>query len=266
MSRVLSRGETRAGHTVGVRELVPVLGAVLLLYFVVPVMVLVLTYSPAALLTSLTETYIINAAVTSLVAALGSTTVAVAFGLPLAYWLSRNTGALATAAMGAVVLPLVLPPVVSGMLLLTVVGPNGLGGLTDLALTRSLLGVVAAQTFVASPFFVVTAKAAFDGIDDHLEEASRSLGRDWVGTMRSVTIPLAKPGLLAGLVLTFARAMGEFGATMMLAYYPRTLPVQIWASFISDGLDAALPVAVVLLGVALGTLLIVHALRATPWR
>jgi molybdate/tungstate transport system permease protein len=168
--------------------------------------------------------------------------------------------------MGAVVLPLVLPPVVSGMLLLTVIGPSGLGGLTDLALTRSLLGVVAAQTFVASPFFVVTAKAAFDGIDDRLEEASRSLGRDWVGTMRSVTIPLAKPGLLAGLVLTFARAMGEFGATMMLAYYPRTLPVQIWASFISDGLDAALPVAVVLLGVALGTLLVVHALRATPWR
>jgi len=267
MSRTLSRGEAPSAHGgAGVRELVPVLGAVLLLYFVVPVAVLVVTYSPTALATSLTDAYVVDAAVTSLVAALCSTAIAVAFGLPLAYWLSQNSGPLATAALGAVVLPLVLPPVVSGMLLLTVVGPGGLGGLTDLALTRSLLGVVAAQTFVASPFFVVTAKAAFDGIDAHLEEASRSLGRNWTETMRSVTIPLAKPGILAGLVLTFARAMGEFGATMMLAYYPRTLPVQIWASFISDGLDAALPVAVVLLSVALGTLLVVRALRATPWR
>jgi molybdate/tungstate transport system permease protein len=250
----------------GLRHLVPLLGAVLLLYFVVPVAVLVVTYSPTALATSLTADYVVGAAITSLVAAALSTTLAFVFGLPLAYWLSRSDHVLATAALGVVVLPLVLPPVVSGMLLLTVVGPAGLGGLTGLALTRSLAGVVLAQTFVASPFFVVTAKAAFDGVDRHLEEASRSLGRDWDETLWMVTLPLAKPGLIAGLVLTFARAMGEFGATMMLAYYPRTLPVQIWVSFISSGLDAALPVAVVLLSVALATLLVVHALRATPWR
>jgi len=242
------------------------LGGLLLCYYLVPLVSLVTSQSPGVVVRRLQSPTVVSAAATSLTAALLSTAIATVFGLGLAYWLARTEGPLATVVTSLVVLPLVLPPVVSGMLLLTVVGPNGLGGLTDLALTRSLLGVVAAQTFVASPFFVVTAKAAFDGIDDHLEEASRSLGRDWVGTMRSVTIPLAKPGLLAGLVLTFARAMGEFGATMMLAYYPRTLPVQIWASFISDGLDAALPVAVVLLGVALGTLLIVHALRATPWR
>ena len=84
---------------------------------------------------------------------------------------------------------------------------------------------MAAQTFVAAPFFVVTAKAAFGGVDMHFEEAVRTLGRSWPATMRSVTVPLAKPGIAAGLILTFARAMGEFGVTILLAYYPRTLLV-----------------------------------------
>ena len=234
-----------------------------MLYFVVPVAVLVVTYSPSAL-ADLTAGYVVQAATTSLVAALASTVIAFIFGLPLAYWLSRSDHPLTTPALAVVVLPLVLPPVVSGMVLLTVVGPAGLGGLTDLRLTRSLVGVVTAQTFVAAPFFVVTAKAAFDGVDCHLEEAARSLGRSWPETIRSVTVPLAKPGIAAGLVLTFARAMGEFGATIMLAYYPRTLPVQIWASFISTGLDAALPIAVILLSVSLGTLVVVHALQKSP--
>ena len=267
MSRTLSREGAADGVSgYGVRELVPVLGAVLLLYFLVPVAVLLVSHSPAALTSGLSDPYVVRAAATSLTAALASTAIATVFGLPLAYWLSRSSHPLTTVAVGLVVLPLVLPPVVSGMLLLTVVGPAGIGSFTDFRITRSLAGVVAAQTFVAAPFFVVTAKAAFDGVGPHLEEASRSLGRSWFSTARSVSIPLAKPGLLAGMVLTFARAMGEFGATMMLAYYPRTLPVQIWASFIGNGLEAALPVAVVLLGVSLGTLLAIHALRVAPWR
>jgi len=266
MSRRTSSAEARSAlGAPTLRRLVPLLGGVLLLYFVVPVVVLVVQYSPSAVM-DLTAGYVVEAAATSLFAALSSTTIAFLFGLPLAYWLSRSDHVLAAPALAVVVLPLVLPPVVSGMLLLTVVGPAGLGGLTDLRLTRSLAGVVAAQTFVAAPFFIVTAKAAFDGVDMHFEEAARTLGRSWPATMRSVTVPLAKPGIAAGLVLTFARAMGEFGATIMLAYYPRTLPVQIWASFISSGLDAALPVAIVLLSVSLGTLLVVHALWTTPIR
>lgn len=265
MSPTTSAAEERPRvQGVSLRRLVPLLGAVLLLYFVVPVVVLVVRYSPQAL-ADLTAGYVVDAATTSLVAALLSTAIAFVFGLPLAYWLSRSESALTTPALAAVVLPLVLPPVVSGMVLLTLVGPAGLGAFTELRLTRSLAGIVAAQTFVAAPFFVVTAKAAFDGVDPHLEEAARSLGRSRPATVRSVTVPLAKQGLAAGLVLTFARAMGEFGATIMLAYYPRTLPVQIWDSFISSGLDAALPVAVVLLSVSLGTLVVVHVLRTTPF-
>ena len=167
-----------------------------------------------------------------------------------------------------VVLPLVLPPVVSGMVLLTVVGPETLLGRLAAAggvpLTRSLVGIVLAQTFVASPFVVVTAKAAFEGVDRHLEHASRSLGESRLATFRRVTLPLAWPGIIAGITLAFARAIGEFGATIMLAYYPRTMPVQIWVSFTTLGLENAFPVAVVLVGIAVATLVVLETLGRNP--
>jgi len=154
------------------------------------------------------------------------------------------------------------------MVLLTVVGPNtllgGAAGASGFPLTRSLAGVVLAQTFVASPFVVVTAKAAIESVDRSLEHASRSLGKRRFTTFRRVTLPLAWPGILAGVTLAFARAMGEFGATIMLAYYPRTMPVQIWVSFTTLGLENAFPVAVILVGIAVGTLVVLDVLGTNP--
>jgi molybdate/tungstate transport system permease protein len=154
------------------------------------------------------------------------------------------------------------------MVLLTVVGPGTLVGgaaaSAGLPLTRSLAGVVLAQTFVASPFVVVTSRAAIGSVDAGLEHASRSLGESRFATFRRVTLPLAWPGILAGITLAFARAIGEFGATIMLAYYPRTMPVEIWVSFSTLGLEEAFPVAVVLLGVALATLVALNVLGRYP--
>jgi molybdate/tungstate transport system permease protein len=210
----------------------------------------------------------VSAAATSLTAAIASVTLATVFGLPLAYWLARAEGWVQTLATAVVVLPLVLPPVVSGMVLLTVVGPDTLFGRLAAAggvpLTRSLIGVVLAQTFVASPFVVVTAKAAFESVDRRLEYASRSLGKSRVTTIWRVTLPLAWPGILAGVTLAFARAIGEFGATIMLAYYPRTMPVEIWVSFTTLGLDRAFPLAVILVGIAVATLVVLNALGTNP--
>jgi len=243
-------------------------GAVLLAYYLVPIVALVTARSPTAVLASLRSPAVIDAAVTSVLSASVSTAVAVAFGLPLAYWLARSEGPLADLLTAVAVLPLVLPPIVSGMVLLTVVGPDTLVGRVgaDLGvpLTRSLPAVVLAQTFVASPFVVVTAKAAFEDVDDRLEEVARTLGEDRLSTVRRVTLPLVRPAVLAGTTLAFARAIGEFGATLMLAYYPRTMPVQIWVAFTTRGLDAAFPVAVVLLGVAIATLAVVRALGSNP--
>jgi molybdate/tungstate transport system permease protein len=242
------------------------LGALLLLYYLVPLGALLFAQSPASVLSQLGSARVLSAARNSLLTASASTALSAAFGLPLAYWLARTDVRGKNAVLTLVLVPLVLPPIVSGMLLLEVVGPNGLGAFTSLSVTRSLLGIVLAQTFVASPFFVVTTKAAFESVDRQFEYASRTLGKPRNTTFRRVTLPLAMPGIVAGLMLTFARAMGEFGATLMMAYYPRTLPVQIWRSFLGDGLDTAFPVAVVLVGVALGVILVITAWGRNPWR
>ncbi|WP_135821837.1 ABC transporter permease [Halostella litorea] len=257
-----------AGRRIDPLSVILALGGVLLLYYLVPLVSLFVAQPPGAVWAQLTTPRVAGAVRTSLWAAVASTAVATAFGLPLAYWLARADGRAATLVTAAVVLPLVLPPVVSGMLLLTVVGPDtALGGLAaanGVSLTRSIVGVVLAQTFVASPFVVVTAKAAFEGVDRRLEHASRSLGKGRLTTFRRVTLPLSWPGVLAGMTLAFARSLGEFGATIMLAYYPRTMPVQIWVSFTTAGIERAFPVAVVLVCVAVGTLAALNALGSNP--
>jgi len=238
-------------------------GGLLLCYYLLPLVALLVAVSPRVLLEGVREPAVRSAAATSVGTSLASTLLAGLFGVPLAYWLARAEGRVGQMALVLVVLPLVLPPVVSGLLLVAVVGPGGpLGGL---GLTRSAAGIVLAQTFVASPLVVVTARTAFQGVDAQLRETARTLGcTDWE-TFRRVTLPLAWPGILAGLALGFARAMGEFGATMLVAYYPRTLPVQVWVSFRTGGTDAAAPVAVALLVVSLTVLALVAVLGTLPY-
>jgi molybdate/tungstate transport system permease protein len=246
-----------------------VLGGVILLYYLAPLLSLVLSVPPNELAATVGDPAVVRATATSLASASITTVVAALFGLPLAYWLARAETRWTSAVLAVAVLPLVLPPTVGGVVLLTVVGPGTLVGEAaagiGVPLTRSLAGVVLGQLFVASPFVVVTGKAAFEGVDRTLEHASRSLGEGRWTTARRVTLPLATPGIVAGLTLTFARAMGEFGATMMVAYYPRTMPVQIWVSFVSLGLEAAYPVAILLVAVAVVALAILSTVASTPW-
>lgn len=245
-----------------------VLGLLLLVYYVVPIIAMIGTQSPEAISTSLQSARVRSAAGTSVIASLASTTVAAILGLPLAYWLARTQHRFTDIIAALVLLPLVLPPIVSGMVLLSVLGPNTfLGGLmtkTGFPVTRSLLGIILAQLFVASPFVVITAKAAFESVDKSLEYASRTLGKDRVTTFQRVTLPLAWPGVLAGITLAFARAMGEFGATIMLAYYPRTMPVEIWVSFTTRGLESTFPIAVVLIAVSVLALVLLNILGTIP--
>jgi len=246
------------------------LGGVLLLYYLGPLVSLLLSVSPGTVLGRLAQPGVVDAAITSLLSASISTVLATVFGVPLAYWLARTEGALATALLAIVVLPLVVPPTVGGIVLLSVFGPGSAIGDAAIAvgipLSGSLAGVVLAQTFVASPFVVVTAKAAFEGVDERLEHASRSLGKSRLTTAHRVTLPLAGPGILAGVTLAFARAIGEFGATTMVSYFPRTLPVEIWTSFRAVGLDSAYPVAILLLVIAGGALLVLNTVASNPWR
>jgi molybdate/tungstate transport system permease protein len=247
-----------------------VLGGLLVVYYLGPLASLFLSAWPGEVAGRLGDPAVRGAAATSLLSACITTVISTAFGLPLAYWLARAETPWKNAVLAAVVLPLVLPPTVGGVVLLTVFGPNTPVGeaatAAGLPLTRSLAGVVLAQTFVASPFVVVTAKAAFESVDRTLEHASRSLGKSRWTTARNVTLPLAGPGILAGVTLTFARSMGEFGATAMVAYYPRTMPVEIWTSFVSLGLDDAYPVAILLVVISVAALLVLNTVASNPWR
>nr|WP_264475098.1 ABC transporter permease [Salinirubrum litoreum] len=217
-----------------------------------------------------TDPALVSAAQYSLATAPAATLLATAFGVPLAYVLARASfpGKLAVEAL--VALPLVVPPVVAGVMLLTGVGHGSVVGslasAVGLPLTDSYLGIVLAQTFVAGPFLVVTARAGFAGVDERLEEASRTLGRGRWGTFRRVSLPLARGHVLAGIVLTFARAVGEFGATMLTAYTPHTLPTQIWVAFLSRGVTATVPLVVLLLVIGGSVVVAVQASGRGLWQ
>ncbi|MFB6093941.1 MAG: ABC transporter permease [Halanaeroarchaeum sp.] len=229
------------------------LGAVLFAYVLYPIASFFATNGGAVSLAAFADPAVVSAIRTSLLTAPVSTLIATVFGVPLAYVLARTEfpGKLVVDAL--VVLPLVMPPVVGGVMLLSGFGSaSALGAFANalgLSLTDSYLGVVLAQTFVASPFVVITARSGFEGIDREVEQAARSLGKGPIETFRRVSLPLARESIVAGVVLTFARAMGEFGATMMTAYHPHTMPTQIWVTFIARGIAATTPLVMVLLAI-----------------
>ena len=191
------------------------------------------------------------------------------FGIPLAYLLARRDFPGKGLVNLLVYLPLAVPPVVSGILLLLVFGPYAPIGawLADLGmpLTDNLPAIVAAQTFVASPFLIVAARSAFESVDKELEQAAATLG-DWPWVIfRRVTLPLIWPAILAGLTLSWVRALGEFGATIVLAYHPYSLPVLAWVRFSGSGLDSTLPLVLLLFVVAAVGLALSQLLARSAW-
>jgi len=240
-----------------------VLGGVLVLYFAVPLFALVLGQSPTAAIQSLGAPFVVRSTLHTLLTATASTAVALAFGVPLAYWLAHTDWACARVVTALVVFPLILPPVVAGMLLVSVFGEPGLAGLTGLSPNGTLLGVVLAQVFVAAPFVVLPVRSAFAARDRVLLDASRVDGASPWQAFRRITLPIAAPAIVGGGTLAFARAAGEFGATLMVAYSARTLPVEVWVSFQRGGLEAAYPVALLLVVVAVVALAVVRLLGAT---
>jgi ABC-type sulfate/molybdate transport systems ATPase subunit/ABC-type sulfate transport system permease component len=202
------------------------------------------------------------ALLTSLFTATVSATVIALLGTPLAYLLARGRGAGAHVLTALVALPLALPPLMSGLLLLYVVGPHTLAGrLFGGDLTETRAAIVLAQTFVAAPFLVIAARAAFAAVDPALEDVAASLGHGRVARFARVAVPAAIPGIAAGLLLAWLRAFGEFGATVILAYHPYSLPVFTFVQFDETGLPATmLPIAVAL-AAALVILLLVGVRR-----
>ena len=213
-------------------------------------------------------------ATSALTLSLETTTVALlltlAFGTPTAYLLARSTFPGKRLLDSVVDLPIVVPPAVAGVALLLAFGRQGLLGpmLNDMGvhLSFSTPAVVMAQLFVACPFYVRSARAGFVAVDRVLEDASATLGYGGWGTFRRVTVPMALPSLVGGAVLTWARALGEFGATIMFAGnlmgVTQTMPLAVYLSLESGDLDGAVALSVVLVLVSLVVSLAVRLIDA----
>jgi molybdate transport system permease protein len=192
-------------------------------------------------------------------------------GTPAAYWISTRRGALRDALVTLVELPLVLPPAVAGIGLLVAFGRAGLLGGTfdalgvDIAFTEA--AVVLAVTFVASPFYLRTAIAAFEVVDPTLPAAARTLGARPARVFLRVMLPLARGGLGAGAALAFARGLGEFGATIMFAGslqgVTQTLSLAIYEQFDLD-FDVALAISALL--IVLSALVLLSVKLVIRWR
>lgn len=192
---------------------------------------------------------------TSLVSSLVAMVVILVFGTPLSWLLARRNTAFWRAVEYVMLVPLLMPPLVIGLLLVFFYGPYGaIGGVLaklGWTATNSLLAVILAQVYEALPYYVFAAQAAFRQVDTGLERASMALGVPPFATMRRITLPLALPGLTVGFAMAFARAIGAFGAVIVMAYFPNTLPVRVWIALQEQGLPAALPLALFLLLAAL---------------
>lgn len=194
-----------------------------------------------------------------------ATVLCVLLGLPLAFVIARASGPLATALRALTTLPLVLPPLVGGLALLSLLGRGGVLGdwLAELGIRIpfTTAAVVIAQTFVALPFLVISVEGALRSLDSGYERAAESLGAQPWTVLRRVTLPLLAPSLTAGAILCFTRALGEFGATALFAGNAagttRTMPLAIYTAFNGAGVtqDTALTLSLLLVLVAIVALM-----------
>jgi molybdate transport system permease protein len=242
--------------------------AVALVFLTLPVVAIFVDRSPADLVDALGEPGALDALWLSLRTTAASLAIILVVGTPAAYLLATRSFRGKAAVVTLVELPLVLPPAVAGIALLAAVGSSGvLGGAIEAAgieLSFATAGVVVALTFVASPFYIRQAIAAFASVDRTLLDASRTLGASEARGFVRVMIPVALPGLAAGTALALGRALGEFGATLMFAGSFRgvtqTVPLAIYDRFSTD-FESALALSAVLVAVSAAILLSVKLVR-----
>ena len=223
------------------------LGSLLLLDLVLPIMNLLLHADWSGWIAELKQPDARQALKISVTASIISTLIMTFLGVPLGYLLARANLPFKRLWISLVFLPMVVPGLAGGILLLQMFGPYGMIGQPldawSIELTNNLAGIVLAQLFVASPFVVVSALAGFASVDPKLEQAAATLGDSRWQIFRRISLPLAWPGIAAGITLAWIRALGEFGVTLIMAYNPHSLPVYMWVKFESDGLAGAMPVA-----------------------
>lgn len=239
---------------------------------VLPLVAMVATVDPRTFLSLVTSESSVAALALSLRTATASTAICIVLGVPMALVLARSSGRVMSVVRSLVLLPLVLPPVVGGIALLYTFGRRGLLGSTlsawgiDIAFTT--VAVVLAQTFVALPFLVISLEGALRTAGTRYDVVAATLGARPSTVLFRITLPLVLPGLVSGAVLSFARALGEFGATLTFAGslegVTRTLPLEIYLQRETDP-DAAVALSLVLVVVA-AVIVVATRTRTSPRR
>jgi molybdate transport system permease protein len=247
-----STQKTRAGST-----LTAIIAGILIfgfLFFItIPLAALFTRVTPADFVTAITSAAAMDALWLSAVTASISTVIVVVLGTPLAYVNARVAYRGRDVVDTLTDLPIVLPPTVAGLALLIAFGRNGLIGqyldIFGISLPFTTLAVIISQIFVASPFYIRQARSSFEAVDRDYESASRTLGESPLRTFFRVTLPIAAGALLSGIIMTFARALGEFGATLMFAGNfqgrTQTMPLAIYTTMQSN-MNVAVALAIVL--------------------
>jgi molybdate transport system permease protein len=240
------------------------------LFLSLPIVVLVArAIFDGSLARALTAQVVLSALALSLATTAISLVITVAFGLPLAYVLARRRFRGSGLVEAIVDLPLVLPPAVAGLALLLLLGRRGfLGGPLDaigIQIPFTTLAVILAQTFVSAPFFIRSARTGIASVERDLEAAARVDGASDIEVFRHITVPLAGSALAAGLVMSWARSLGEFGATIMFAGNiegrTQTLPLVVYGEFQGGNLDGSIAAAAILVLAAFGVLVAVRLLH-----
>jgi molybdate transport system permease protein len=240
------------------------------LFLGLPVIVLVVrAVVDGSLASSVASRIVLDALALSLVTTAISLLLTVALGLPLAFVLARRRFRGKAWLEAVVDLPIVLPPSVAGLALLLVFGRRGLLAtpleLLGISVSFTTLAVILAQTFVSAPFFIRSARTGIAGVDRDLEDAARVEGASERQVFRTITAPLAGAALAAGLVMSWARSLGEFGATIMFAGNvegrTQTLPLVVYSEFQGGDLDGSIAAAAILVLAAFGVLVAVRFFR-----
>lgn len=232
-----------------------ILGGMVLLFILAPLVGIFLKTSPVQFFETVQDKAVTGSILLTLLVSLG-TTVFFAFGaIPLAYLLARRRFRGKNLVQSLIDLPIVIPHSAAGIALLGLVSRDSFLGKTASAIGIDFvghpLGIALAMAFVSVPFLIQSARTGFEQVPERLEKAAMNLGATGWRTFRTISLPLGKRSIITGLVMMFSRGLSEFGAVVIIAYYPMVTPVLIWDRFNAFGLKDARPVAAVFILVCL---------------
>jgi len=257
-----SPGRRLAAHKMTIAFII--LGAIIVLFIAVPLGKMILGSDPRILLETITDGQVISSIWLTLYAAFIATVVGCILGVPLAYLLARHEFRGKRLLEGLIDIPIVVPHTAAGIALLFVFGRSfWVGGAFDkigIQFVDSIAGIIIAMLFVSVPFLINSAKEGFNKVDVRLEKVARSMGATAWQTFYKISLPLAWRSIIAGNIMMWARGISEFGAVIILTYYPMTAPTLIYQRFETMGISYSQPVAALLIMVCIIAFIVLRTL------